>query len=118
MTFALTAYDDSKGAEWKDRWERKWKYWHTAKSRNGQLTIAAERYRYFDIPAQATHSLRKEFRKELLLNSLKLDAGENCLEIGCGIPKLSLDMAAISGATVLMLDLRKCKAPWFLLTMF
>lgn len=85
---------------------------------SGKVKLAHERYRYFQISTDATHYLPNKFRKELLLDSLQLDVGENCLEIGCGIPKLSLDMAALSGATVLMLDLRKCKESGSRIIMF
>lgn len=68
------------------------------------------RYRCFDIPSDASHNLGKDYRRKLILQGLQLDLGETCLEIGCGIPFLSLDIAALSGAAVLMLDLRKLKA--------
>lgn len=74
-------------------------------------TERLRRYNCFRIPSEASHNLGKQYRKELILESLQLDLGETCVEIGCGIPLLSLDIAALSEATVLMLDLRKLNAP-------
>lgn len=95
-----------------DRWNN-----YVNLRRNG-TSVSQQRYNHFQIPATATQPLQMKYRKKLLLEILELDVGEVCLEIGCGIPHLSLDMAALSEATVIMLDLRKLSAKYWLLLLY
>lgn len=65
-----------------------------------------DRYKLFKFQTTASHAMPLKFRKKLLTR-IKLCLGDQCLEIGCGVPKLALDMSALTQNRVLMLDIRK-----------
>lgn len=76
----------------------------TATEWNAYQEKASSRYNLFKFQTTASHSMPKQFRARLL-HRIDLRKGDHCLEIGCGVPKLSLDMAALSKVPVIMLDI-------------
>lgn len=65
-----------------------------------------ERYSKFNlVQSDGSHFLEKHYRRKLLIDMMKIGKGDCCLEIGCGIPRLALDMAGMSGALVVVTEL-------------
>lgn len=65
--------------------------------------IKFHRHGLFRFQTHASHAMETQSRFHFLRN-IQLREGDSCLEIGCGVPKLSLDMAAFSKVPVMMLD--------------